>query len=221
MSDAEHLSAEPRSKTGSIAARRLRQNAQIPGNVYGHGEGSVAIAAPRDRIDHLVHGGHHIVQLELEGETQQTLLREVQWDAFGQEVLHFDLQRVSSEEKIQLEVPVVTTGEAPGVVNGGLLDVPLHSLEIECPAGQVPDQITVNINQLKIGDGIQVRDLNLPEGVSTTANPDDTVVHVLSPKEMASAEDIEDVVDMAVEPELIRKDEGDEEAAAKADDSND
>jgi len=216
MAYVEKLSAEPRQKTGSAAARRLRNMAFIPGNVYGHGEGSVSIAASQERIDAIVHGGHHIVELELDGKSEQTLLREVQWDAFGQHILHFDLQRVSAGEMIHLEVPIVTTGEAPGVVNGGMLDIPLHSVEIECPANSVPDNVTVNINSLKIGDAIAVRDLKLPEGVKVKANPDDTVVHVLSPKEMASAEDIEDIVDAAVEPELIGKQKDEEEPVEPA-----
>ncbi|QDT66231.1 50S ribosomal protein L25 [Calycomorphotria hydatis] len=182
MAHVEKLAAEKRLHVGSASARRLRQNSIVPGTVYGHGEDPVAIAAPEEKIRSIIFSGHHVVELDLEGNVDQTLLKDVQWDVFGNNIIHFDLQRVSAKELIHVEVPVKTHGTAPGVVNGGILELPHHSLTVECNAINVPDAIEINIGELKIGATIHVSDLKLPEGVKVTIDPQEVVLHIVAPR---------------------------------------
>ncbi len=100
----------------------------------------------------------------------------------GQDILHADFRRVSADERIHVPVRIELRGIAPGVSAGGALDQPLHTLDIECPAVAVPDSIRVNINELKIGDAIHVRDLTLPPDVKALADADAIVVHVTAPQ---------------------------------------
>ena len=107
---------------------------------------------------------------------------EVQWDHLGQDVLHVDFRRVSADERIHVTVPIELRGIAPGVTGGGVLDQPLHTLDIECLAVAVPDSIRVNINELQLGAAIHVRDLTLPPDVKALADADAIVVHVTAPQ---------------------------------------
>lgn len=175
------LSAESRSAFGSTACRRLRRDNQIPGNVYGHGEEPQPISVQADAILSVIHSGHRVVDLTMGNGTEKALIREVQWDAFGNEVLHFDLQRVSAGEQIDTDVPVETHGLAPGVMNGGSLEIVLHTLHVTCPAIEIPDKIEVNVNSLEIGDVVHVRDLTLPEGLVVRNDEAEVVVQVVEP----------------------------------------
>eukprot|EP01025_Chloroclados_australasicus_P044003 TRINITY_DN4734_c1_g1_i1.p1 TRINITY_DN4734_c1_g1~~TRINITY_DN4734_c1_g1_i1.p1 ORF type:complete len:143 (-),score=32.67 TRINITY_DN4734_c1_g1_i1:118-519(-) len=122
----------------------------------------------------------------------------MQWDTFATEVLHIALMRVSKGELIHTEVEVELHGDAPGARNGGILEQPHHTLEIEVPALQTPDQIRVDISTMEIGDTITVGDLTLPENVKCLQPPDTPVVVI--------------VVDKRAEAEAAAE----EEAAAEA-----
>ena len=181
MAQDPKLTAEPRTKLGTAECRRLRRRSLVPGNVFGHGAEPLAISVPEDALRPVVFSGHKVVDLEFGGTTEKAILREVQWDTFGIDVLHFDLQRVDADERVTTEVAVETHGTAPGVVAGGVLEIPHHSLRIECRATQIPDRIVVNVNHLERGASIHVRELELPEGVRVLNNPDEVVVHLVAP----------------------------------------
>src|SRR5206468_4967888 len=89
------------------------------------------------------------------------------WDHLGKDVLHIDFERVSADERIEVPVRIELKGIAPGVTGGGILDQPLHTVMVECLAISIPDSIRVNINELQLGAAIHVKDLTLPEGVTT------------------------------------------------------
>jgi large subunit ribosomal protein L25 len=198
------LVASPRAKLGSAECRRLRSRAQVPGNVYGHGEAPAPIAVAVEVLAPIVHSGHKIVDLEMAGSTQKAMLREVQWDTFGAHLLHFDLQRVSADERVETEVAVETHGTAPGVLAGGILEMPLHTLRIECPALEIPDRIVVNVNHLQMGESIHVGEIPLPPNVRALNDEDEVVVHVGRPS-AAPEEEEEQALPGPAEPELVKK----------------
>ena len=202
MAEDPKLAAEPRPKLGSTESRRLRRIQRIPGNVYGHGEPPVAVTVAEESLIPIVHSGHKVVDLELGGNSQKAMFREVQWDTFGNHLLHFDLQRVSADERVVVEVAVETHGTSPGVLAGGILDTPLHTIRIECPALQIPDRIEININHVELGQAIHVRDLKLPANVTALNDEDDVVLHVLRPSVEAEEEE---AVPGVAEPELVKK----------------
>jgi len=203
MAEDPKLVAESRSKLGSAECRRLRQRQLVPGNVYGHGEDNAAIAVSEDALAPIVRSGHKVVDLDLAGATQKAILREVQWDTFGTTLLHFDLQRVSADELVVTEVAVETHGTAPGVLAGGILEIPLHTIRVECPAVEIPERIVVNVNHVELEQSIYVRDLKLPANVRVLNDEDEIVLHVVRPSVLPEEE-----VSASAEPELIKKPEG-------------
>src|SRR5438105_6914412 len=181
MAESVLLVTQPRQAAGTHAARRLRCAGLVPAVVYGHKETVLSVSLPRDDLLKALRHGVRVVDLQADGKQEKALIREVQYDHLGQEVLHVDFARVSADERITIQVPIELRGIAPGATAGGLLDQPLHTLTVECLALSVPESIRVNISELQIDGVIHVRDLKLPEGVKAMAEPDAVVGHVPAP----------------------------------------
>jgi large subunit ribosomal protein L25 len=182
MAESVLLVANPREGRGTHVARRLRRQGLVPAVVYGHKEAVLSVVLPREELLRALRHGARVVDLQAAGKLEKALIREVQYDHLGQEVLHVDFARVSADERITIQVPIELRGTAPGVTAGGMLDQPLHTLEVECLALSVPESIRVNIGELQIEGVIHVGDLKLPEGVRTTADPEAVVVQVFPPQ---------------------------------------
>lgn len=213
MSDDITIAAEPRAKLGSTAARRLRRDGRIPANVFGHHQDPLAVSIEVDAFRPVLATGHKVVDLKIEGRSQKALVRDVHWDTFSTEIQHIDFQRVDETEKMIVEVPIVLRGTPQGVVDGGVLDHQLHTLEVEATAISLPDKIEIRINHLNIGDVIHVSDVtSLPDGV-TMQTPGELVVIQIN--EAVEVEDTEELGDesAATEPEVIgAKPKDDEES---------
>lgn len=203
------LKATPRDQFGSANARRLRKKGLVPAVVYGHKEAHLDVVLPRDDVEKVVKKGAHIVDLEAGGKTEKARFRELQWDTVGKELVHVDLMRVSKDERIVVPVRIELRGHAPGVGEGGVLDQPIHVLNVECPALEIPENIRVTVDKLKVGDAIHVKELTLPANVVAKAEPDAVVVQVKAHKEevvapaAAAAPTAEGAA--AAEPEVIKK----------------
>jgi large subunit ribosomal protein L25 len=213
MADSVVLVTEKRDTRGTRTARKLRATGRVPGVVYGHKEATVSVSVAADALLSAVRHGARVVDLQSEAGLQKAQIAELQWDHLGMDVLHVDFRRVTADERIHVTVPVEVKGIAPGVTAGGVLDQPIHTLAVECPAIHVPDSIRVNINELQLGGAIHVRDLHLPPDVAALADPDAIVVHVTAPQaepEAAAAPAAEQA-----EPEVIKRkaaaEEGEEE----------
>lgn len=211
-----------RERLGSIECRRLRREGMIPGNIYGHGEGSLAIKVRQDFFRPFVEKGEKVFDVKLDGKVQKTLLQELQWDTFGKYIQHFDLRRVDANERIDITLPVELKGDAPGLANGGVLEQVHYDITINAPVYAVPSEIVARIGRLKIGDSVKLGDLNLPRGVECELPDEETIVQILDPALLDQpAEPEESQLD---EPELIGA-EGDgdsepsEDAAATEGDS--
>jgi large subunit ribosomal protein L25 len=207
MADEEKLSATVRDEKGKRAVRRLRGRGLVPGVIYGHGAATVPIAVDVDALAAAVRHGVRVVDVKYDGKDEKALIREIQWDTFGHEILHFDLTRVSKGERIEVEVRIELRGTPAGVKEGGILEQAMHELSIECPATEVPSEIRLNVNELGLGQALHVSDLPLPSRVKALAEPDAMVVHVTAPV----AVEEETVEAAAAEPELIGREEGEEE----------
>jgi large subunit ribosomal protein L25 len=212
MAEQMVLKTTRREGRGSRAAIKMRKGGQLPAILYGHKEETVSLSISAEELHNVVRHKARVVDLQTPGApVQKALIREIQWDHLGKEILHIDFERVSADERIHVSVPIELRGVAPGVTGGGVLDQPLHTLAIECPAIAVPDSIRVNIGELQLGAAIHVRELHLPEGVTTDVDPDSIVVHVtqkqLEPEPAAAA------APGAAEPEVIGRklEEGEEE----------
>lgn len=188
--------------TGSRVARRLRAAGRIPAIVYGHKQAPTPIALPRDAAWEMIKKSTHLAELSLAGATETVLVRDIQWDHLGKEILHIDFARVSAGEQIETEVRIDLKGTAPGVAAGGVLEQPIHALRVKCEATSIPDSIKVDISHLELGKGIHVHELTLPPGVTADAEPELLVVHVVA--RVAAAETAPGEGEAATQPEVIK-----------------
>jgi large subunit ribosomal protein L25 len=175
------LKATPRTGGGSRAAIKLRKQGLVPGIVYGHKQDNAAVAVSAEELDRAIRVHHaRMLNLDLGGKSETVLIREVQWDPFGKQMLHVDFERKSADEKVKVSVPVELRN-APKATGGGVLDQPLHTLHVECPLGSIPEAIRIDITNLTLGEPIHVKDLTLPEKVRVLESPEAVVVQLKLP----------------------------------------
>ena len=221
MADAVILTALDRTEHGTHNARRLRKNGKIPAVLYGHKEATIPLSLSRDELYKAVRHGVRLVDVKQGDKLEKALIRDVQWDPLGHDILHVDFTRVSMDERIQVDVRVELRGTAPGVTAGGVLNQPLHNLKVECLAIAIPQSIRVSVAELQLEQAIQVKALTLPEGVKVLNDPEAIIVQCV-PKiieEVAPAPGaaVAPVAESA-EPELIgrkKPEEAEEEPAAE------
>jgi large subunit ribosomal protein L25 len=198
--------------TGTRVARRLRAAGRIPGVIYGHKQAVIPISLVRGDVWKMIKTPGHLADLDVGGSTETVLIRDVQWDHLGKEILHLDFSRVSAEEVIETEVAVELRGQAAGVANGGILEHLVHSLSINCRAGAIPDSIKIDVSQLQVDEGIHVSELTLPPDVTVNAEPDLLLVHVVvrgAQEEAAEAEAESSTQPEVIKPERKEKDKED------------
>lgn len=195
----ETLEVKSRDAVGTSRVRKLRATGLVPAILYGHGQENVNLAIAKDAVNTVVR--HGTKMLALTGDIQDTaLLREVQWDSYGIEILHVDLARVSKDEAVEITLPVELHGEAPGLSEGGQLKFSAHELTIRCPAGSIPEHLVISIASLHLGQSVHANEVKLPEGASMITPGSVVVVQIAQPTAAA-----DDDAAAAAEPELIRK----------------
>lgn len=206
MADAVKIQVETRDPeknkgTGSRVSRRLRKQGKVPAVIYGHKLPVVPISLSKTAVWEMIKKSTHLAELNLGGTTETVLVRDVQWDHLGKEILHLDFARVSADESIETEVRLDVRGTAPGVNEGGVLEVVVHELRITCRANAIPDSIRVDVSHLHLDQELKVKDLTLPEGVKVDADPDLLLIHVSTraPEAEATGEG-----DTATQPEVIK-----------------
>lgn len=198
------LVAQRRAKLGTSSNRRLRASGLVPGIIYGHKQDPIAVSFPAKEAAALVRSTHRVVDIELDGKSETTILREAQWDAFHAELRHVDFMRVDANERVKADVDVVLRGTAAGVLAGGVLEHSLHMLHVDCLAIKIPEAVLVKVQGLQIGQVIHVKELEIPEGVKVLNNPDAIVVRVIQPIIVETVLPAE-VATGPVEPEVIKK----------------
>jgi large subunit ribosomal protein L25 len=205
------LAIESRQKLGTTGAAGLRRHGKIPAVVYGHGTPPEHIAVDARAFDDILHhGGRNSIITLTDGGTkgETALVRDLQLDPVTRRVIHADLLRVSANEAVTVELQVVTVGTARGVKDlGGVMDVVMHSLEVEGPANRIPEHLEVDVTELGIHEHVTAGDVKLPSGF-TMVTPSDTVVVAIEPSrterelEEAAAGPAE-----AAEPEIVGAEE--------------
>src|SRR5436309_95436 len=156
------VSAKARTELGSRANKRLRDSGFIPGVIYGHKEAVIPVTLHRKEVTgHLNHGAH-LFDLALDGKSEKVLVKEVQYDHLGMEVIHVDLARVSLDEKVEVTVPLELKGTPKGEAEGGVLQQIISELEIECLVTDIPEAIRHNVADMEKDAALHIRDLKLP-----------------------------------------------------------
>lgn len=202
------VTAQPRSELGSRANKRLRDKGFLPGVIYGHKEAVVPVTLPKKEVVNYLDKGAHVFDIALDGKSEKVLVKEVQYDHLGMEVLHVDFARVSLDERVEVTVPLELKGEPKGEAEGGVLQQIVSELELECLVTEIPDLIRHNVSEMALGDVLHIKDLKLPAGVKPLQDEDLIVATVKEVAEEAAAE-------ATAEPEVIgRKPEDGAEGAA-------
>jgi large subunit ribosomal protein L25 len=208
MAEALKIKVEPRDPTknkgtGTRIARRIRLAGRVPAVIYGHKQDVVPITLARDDVWHMVKAASHLAELDLGTKTETVLIRDVQWDNLGKDILHLDFARVSAEELIETEVNLELRGHAAGVAEGGILEQIVHSLRVKCPAGAIPDSLKADVSHLQVDQGLYVRDLSLPANLTVDADPDLLLLHVVVRGTQAE-EPAAPAAEAAAQPEVIK-----------------
>ena len=215
------ITAKPRETRGKNEARRLRVQGLTPAVVYGAGSESVAVAVnPKEvvRILHSATGHNTIFNLTLDGSSTPVMIADYQNDPVRDNLLHVDLKRIDLTKRIVVKIPVAITGEPKGVkLQGGLLEVIKREIEIECLPTEIPEQFTVDVAELMIGQNIRAGSIPLTESQKLTSSPDQVIAHVIALKAeevAAPAAEAGVAPAAATEPEVIKKGKKEEEAPA-------
>lgn len=195
----QSLKVQARQSDGKGAARRLRREGQVPLVLYGGEKAPVSLTVEERVFERIVHGRggeHAVVQLEVDGKSElngPAILKAVQHHPLRGHILHADFMRIRLDVRIQTVVPVHLVGQPIGVQEGGVLDQILREVEVECLALDVPEAITIEVREMKMGDAIHVSDLVVPENVTLITEPDRTVASVAAPRAVkeATAEEAE------------------------------
>ena len=180
------INAQTRAATGRNAVKKIKAAGFVPAVIYGAKDASLNLQIVERELSQLLgHATSESVLVEVnikDGGTKTALISEVQHHPVSGAILHLDLHAISMDEVLTVEVNVETIGEPVGVTTGGgVLEVTLRTLEIECLPGDLPESITVDVSKLEIGDSVHVGSLTLPKGVTVLNDPELTVAHVAPP----------------------------------------
>ena len=212
------LNAATRDDSGKGAARTLRSKGQVPAIIYGHKRQPQALSINGRDLDKLlstISAESTVIELNLDGTTARTLIREIQRHPFKREILHVDFQELVAGEKVVVSIPVVLTGVPEGVrLGGGILDQTMRELEIKCDPADIPNHIEADVNGLQIGASLHVRDLKIPDGIEVMDDADASVCVIAAPRAVIEAAATTEAAETSAEPEVIgkAKEEGEGEA---------
>lgn len=200
------LNAELRTSSGKGYCRKIRAKGLVPGVVYGKGMVNKHILLDNKDINNILtkSGMNVIIDLKLKDlENLLVMVQNLQKDVFYKNILHIDFHKISLEEKVTAAVPIILSGTPLGVKEGGILDHILWELEIEALPLAIPENIEVDVSSLKIDESIRIKDLNIPEGVSTNL-PQNEIVAIVHPPRVEEEKPVAEVgVETPKEPEVI------------------
>ena len=178
------IAAEVREEFGKGAARRLRRQEKVPAVIYGHGAEPAHVALPGYDLMMALKTPNVLISLEINGKSELVIPTAVQREAIRGFLGHVDLLTVKRGEKVTVDVPIQIEGDlAPG---GNLLEHMLNALPVECEATNIPQGLTVSIQDLSAGDTVHASDVTLPVGTTLAVSPDEVVLQVLA----AQAEEV-------------------------------
>ncbi|QQR42462.1 50S ribosomal protein L25/general stress protein Ctc [Myxococcus xanthus] len=180
------LEAKPREGSGKGVARRLRAQGLIPAVVYGkHLEKPVHISVNPKAVRQAINTPHKfntLIQIKVEGGDRQVLLKDYQMDPVTRAILHADFLDVRPTDKVKVNVPLVLSGRAQGVADGGLLTQARREIEVWSLPSAIPEKLEVDVTPMKIAEVLHINDLKLPEGVSVKTNVNYTLAVISAPE---------------------------------------
>jgi len=221
------LGVELRKEQGKGVARKLRAAGRIPAVCYRRNAEPVPVSLDPKELDLLLRsasaGINTLIDLKVTGggdfDGRQVLVKELQRDPISGAYLHADLYAVDLQQKIHVSVPINLSGTAIGVsLGGGVLDFATREIDVECLPNAIPEEFTIDVSEIEIGQSLHVRDIAIPEGVEVLNDPDVTVMSVVAPvaiEEEAPEEEEEEGEEGAVDAEATAEGAAPEESAEK------
>lgn len=215
-----------REQRGKGPNRRLRVAGKIPAVLYGHKSQNMALEVDPKEIFKILQsdtGENTIFLLAVPGKEKiNVLIKEYQLEPVSHRLLHADFYEVAMDEVLEVDVPLEVIGEAFGVKSeGGLLDIVHRELRVECLPADIPENIEVDVTEMKIGDQVRVKDLKVSEKIKILDDPETVVVAVEHPRAEELPTATAPVTEAEQEPEVIKKgkaveaEEGEEEEEGK------
>ena len=189
------LDITDRTQIRTKGSKALRREGIVPGVLYYAGEANVNISVDKMVLFHALQSGQRIYEIEQKGDTQFTMIKELQYHPVTDEVIHIDLMRVRRSEKMTISVPLVLVGESDGVKEGGILSQAMNQIEISCFPTDVPENILLNIEDLEMNSSKSVADISLDnDDIEILSAQDINVVsiHMPAAEEEPEVEDIGD-----------------------------
>ena len=197
------LQVHAREATSKGELRRIRSSGKVPGVVYGKGLDQPVEAfrsMPRILTAMLRSHPNAVVEMDIPGAGKHpVMMAEMQRDSLSRQVIHIDFHRINMNEKINTSARLDITGTSPGEKEGGMLQLVLHEIEIECYPKDIPEVIAVDVSGLEMGEHLTISDLKLPAGVVATQDPETVIVAVLAPQKERTEEELDALKDEAEE----------------------
>jgi len=206
------LKVELRDNTGKGSNKKFRQEGMIPGVLYSpHDKENLILKIKNKKLTKILSAkSHGLIDLEIDEGKEQVhrlaVIKNIQYNTLKKQIMHVDFYGVTLKEKLTLEVDLELIGEPIGVKEGGILQIELRKVEIECLPNQMPDSLKADLSNLKVGEHISVGGLEIPEGVEILTSPDRIIAAVVHPSKVE--EEVEEEEEVA---EGVEGDKGEEE----------
>jgi large subunit ribosomal protein L25 len=197
------IEVTPREEFGSRVSRRLRRSGQVPGVVYGTPDGKcIGFAAEARELRRILVGAGALIDLQVDGAARPVIVKDMQLHPVRGDLMHIDFVQVRLDEKIQTTVPLHAEGgeDAPGVKEGGVLELPTHTLNIEALPTAIPDAITVDVSGLGMTETMHLAAVTPPEGVTFLDDLEETIVAtIVIPTEEPAEPELEEETEVVGE----------------------
>jgi large subunit ribosomal protein L25 len=190
MSDMLELSAETRDRVGKGASRALRREGRVPAVIYGNKEEPLGIHVNERELYKLLMTGHFMNSVVMVNGIR-TLPKDVAFDVVSDRPIHVDFLRIGEHTSVHVNVPIIFADEeeSPGIKRGGVLNIVRHELELICDAAEIPDDITISLKGVEVGDSIHISAVTLPKGAtSAITDRDFTIATIVAPSALKSSE---------------------------------
>jgi large subunit ribosomal protein L25 len=195
------LKAEIREHTGSKWAAKVRKQGRIPAIVYGHKQEPVAVSLDAHNLVEGLHHGHRVMDLQIGKKKETMMVKDLQYDYLGRDIIHVDLVRVDASEMVKVAVLLELKGTAKGTHEGGIIEEHTDHLEVECKVTDIPETIVVSVKEVGVGDTVHASDIELPDGIKLASDPGTLLVTCHLVAAAKTTEVLEEEVPIA--PEVI------------------
>lgn len=190
------LEVSERTKLKTKGVKLLRRKGLIPGVLYYSGEKNVNIEVDKSILFHAMQSGQRIFEIEQQGKSQFTMIKQVQYHPVTDEIMHLDLMRVRRSEKMTITVPLVLIGDAKGVKEGGILSQSINQLEINCFPTDVPEQIELNVEDLELNSSMNISDIKLKnDDIEIITDGEVNIVNISKLVEEEEPEEVDETSD--------------------------